>query len=113
MNNLAPPNNGAPHLARPASEAHIQICGSLQVERLMALAFFPGRSPRSFEYREGCRAALEYRILGRRMCPEYLAGCCEADAWFAGAEEGHAIWRRKCEVADPSGNQSPCSQVSS
>ena len=73
--------------------------GSLQVERLMALAFFPGRAPRSVEYREGCQAALEYRILVRRMRAPYPAGCCEADAWFAGAEEGHAIWRRKCDAA--------------
>ncbi len=68
----------------------------------MDLAFFPGRTPRSAEYREGCQAALEYRILGRRMHSSYSAGCCEADAWFAGAEEGHTIWRRKCEaVAEP------------
>lgn len=66
---------------------------SLQVERLMALAFFPGRAPRSAEYREGCQAALEYRILGRRMPPRYRAGSCEADAWFAGVEEGHSIWQ--------------------
>jgi len=72
--------------------------GPLQVERLMALAFFPGRAPRSVEYREGCQAALEYRILVRRMSVPYPAGCCEADAWLAGAEEGHAIWRRKCEA---------------
>lgn len=72
--------------------------GLLHVERLMALAFFPGRAPRSVEYREGCRAALEYRILARRMRAPYPTGSCEADAWFAGAEEGHAIWRRKCEA---------------
>jgi hypothetical protein len=76
-----------------------RIDGPLYVERLMALAFFPGRSRRSAEYRHGCQAALEYRILGRRMHSCYPAGCSEADAWHAGAEEGHAIWRRKCETA--------------
>lgn len=71
---------------------------SLQVKRLMALAFFTGRAPRSVEYRKSCQAALEYRILCRRMPPRCRAGSCEADAWFAGAEEGHAIWRCKCET---------------
>lgn len=77
--------------------------GPLQVKRLMDLAFFPGRAPRSVEYREGCQAALEYRILVRRMRAPYPAGCCEADAWFAGVEEGHVIWRRECEATASSG----------
>lgn len=83
---------------RKLQPAAADSSGSLQVERLMALAFFPGRAPRSVEYREGCQAALEYRILVRRMRAPYPAGCCEADAWFASAEEGHAIWRRECEA---------------
>lgn len=82
---------------------HLQLTaadssGLFHVERLMALAFFPGRAPRSVEYREGCQAALEYRILARHMRAPYPAGCCEADAWFAGTEEGHAIWRRNFDA---------------
>ncbi|MDQ2820821.1 MAG: hypothetical protein M3Y65_10555 [Pseudomonadota bacterium] len=99
MNNFAARNIGTPDVPQPVQAASSQIDGSLHVERLMALAFFPGRAPRSAEYRQGCQAALEYRILGRRMPPGYAPGCCEADAWFAGAEEGRAIWRRKCETA--------------
>lgn len=95
MNNLAARNNRALQLARPESAVLSQIDGPLHVERLMALAFFPGRAPRSAEYRQGCQAVLEYRVLNRRMHAPYPAGCCEADAWFAGVEEGHAIWRRK------------------
>lgn len=68
---------------------------SLQVDRLMALAFFPGRSPRSEAYREGCRAAIEYRITSTRIAAYYPVGSCEADAWAAGVEEGHGIWRAK------------------
>lgn len=92
-------SNGARRPAQPTPSVPNQIDGPLLVNRLMALAFFPGRAPRSVEYREGCQAALEYRILSRRMPPRYRVGSCEADAWFAGAEEGHAIWRRKCETA--------------
>jgi hypothetical protein len=99
MDNATARNNGAQCSARPVPGVSNQFDGPLQVERLMDLAFFPGRAPRSAEYRQGCQAALEYRILGRRMHPVYPVGCCEADAWCAGAEEGHAIWRRKCETA--------------
>jgi hypothetical protein len=108
MNNLATRSNRSPQPAGPGPTARSQIDGPLHIERLMALAFFPGRAPRSSEYRQGCQAALEYRILGRRMHPPYPAGCSEADAWFAGADEGHAIWRRKCEAAAPQdGSQVP------
>lgn len=86
----------APQYARDAQSA-----SSLQVDRLMALAFYSSRTPRSAEYRAGCRAALEFRILGRIMRPEHSTGSCEADAWFAGAEEGHAIWRSVREMTKP------------
>lgn len=85
--------------AAPQYVSDAQSVSSLQVDRLMALAFFPNRTPRSAEYRAGCRAALEYRILGRTMRPEHSAGSCKADAWFAGAEEGHAIWQRHRQIA--------------
>lgn len=67
--------------------------GQMKVDRLLDLAFFPGRAPRSHEYREGCAAALEFRVLGVRIESRYPAGSCGADAWAAGVEEGHAIWR--------------------
>jgi hypothetical protein len=108
MDNVTALNISALHSAPPAPGVPD---GPLHIERLMALAFFPGRAPRSSEYREGCQASLEYHILGRRMPLSYRAGCCEADAWFAGAEEGHAIWRRKSEATDPCGEQSASSQV--
>lgn len=100
MDNSVARNNGTGYSVRPVPGASNRIDAPLQVERLMHLAFFPGRAPRSVEYRQGCQAALEYRFLGRRMRPDYPTGCCESDAWFAGAEEGHAIWRRKIEHRD-------------
>lgn len=66
----------------------------LKVDRLLDIAFFPGRTQRSPEYQEGCRAALEFRLVGQRIPAPYAAGCAAADAFFAGVEEGHAIWRR-------------------
>lgn len=69
-----------------------------QINRLMDMAFFPGRTPRSAEYRCGCRATLEFRIARRPVPASYAAGTAAADAFFAGAEEGHAIWRHKQDV---------------
>lgn len=69
----------------------------LKVERWLGIAFFPGRTERSPEYRAGCRAALEFRLAGRRIPARYAAGCAAADAFFAGVEEGHAIWRREMQ----------------
>lgn len=71
----------------------------LKVERILDVAFFPGRTERSPEYREGCRAALEFRLVGRRIHAPYAAGCAAADAFFAGVQEGHAVWRRQTGVA--------------
>lgn len=66
---------------------------ALKVDRLMDQAFFPGRSPRSREYRAGCRAGLEFRLCGAAIPAPYAAGTAAADAFFAGAAEGHSIWR--------------------
>lgn len=67
---------------------------TLKVDRLMDAAFFPGRTPRSAEYRAGCRAALEFRFAGKSLPMPYAAGTAAADAFFAGIDEGHAIWHR-------------------
>jgi len=78
--------SGAPSIA--------PVVGGLKVSQLMDQAFFPGRAPRSAAYQEGCRAALEHRIQGRRMYLPYPTGTSEADAWFAGVQEGHCIGRK-------------------
>lgn len=54
----------------------------LKVVRLMDAAFFPGRTPRSPEYRAGCRAALEFRLSGTSIPAPYAAGTAAADAFF-------------------------------
>lgn len=71
----------------------MSAAGRMKIDRLLDLAFFPGRAPRSAEYRDGCAAALEYRILGAPILCRYRAGSSASDAWCAGVEEGHSIWR--------------------
>ncbi|WP_426195052.1 hypothetical protein [Massilia sp. DWR3-1-1] len=77
----------------------------MKVDRLLDLAFFPGRAPRSAEYHDGCAAALEYRILGTPIHCRHQAGSSAADAWHAGVEEGHNIWR--AGAAPPAGEATP------
>jgi hypothetical protein len=67
---------------------------------LFEVAFDPMsiRTPRSIEYMEGARAALENAehasdaVFIPRKCP-YQAGSVGHDAWYAGAEEGRRLWR--------------------
>jgi len=63
------------------------------VESLMVEAFAPGREPRSAEYKAGVRAILDWRINGAPLAAPYELGTAQADAYFAGQEEGKAIWR--------------------
>lgn len=63
------------------------------VDQLMQAAFFNGRTPRSGEYKAGTRAVLENRIEHKDIVPPYQAGTTEADAYFAGIEEGKSVWR--------------------
>ncbi|SCX40559.1 hypothetical protein [Nitrosospira sp. Nsp1] len=67
------------------------------VDELMAEAFDQPRTPRSPEYKAGVRAALEYRINGKKITlTTYELGTAAADAYFAGTDEGHRIWRQAC-----------------
>ena len=63
---------------------------------LFARAFPTTRTPGSPAYREGVLVALRYRLgeLPAIRCP-YAVGTAEADAFHAGADEGHAIVRRE------------------
>lgn len=69
------------------------IAGALSVDCLMQAAFFNGRAPRSAEYQAGTRMALEHRIERKDFELPYKVGTAAADAYFAGIEEGKAIWR--------------------
>jgi len=67
------------------------------VEKLMLEAFGRPRDPRSAEYKAGCRALLERKIDGAPLkCPHPL-GTAQSDAWFAGTDEGHLVYRKYAE----------------
>jgi len=77
---------------------------NLSVDAIMAERFsgekYPGATPRSEEYKAGVRAALEYRINNRPQPPmPYPVGTAQADAYFAGQDYGHWLWRRLQEQA--------------
>lgn len=56
-------------------------------------AFSRQREPRSREYKNGVLAALRFRLNnGPIKCP-YKSGTADADAYHAGIDEGHRIWR--------------------
>lgn len=68
------------------------------VDELMRIAFDPPRDPRSDEYKAGCRAAMDCRLNGRAIRIPYAIGTAQADAFFSGVDEGHAIYRREREA---------------
>jgi hypothetical protein len=68
------------------------------VEQVIAAAFPPSRTPRSAPYRDGVRAVLRYRALGRRIVIPHAVGTAEADAFFAGVDCGHHLWREQAQA---------------
>lgn len=67
-------------------------------DQLLDAAFSVLRDPRSSQYKAGARAALAFRTECALIVQPYAAGSAEADAFSAGIEEGHAIWRRTLTV---------------
>lgn len=49
--------------------------------------------PRSTEYRLGMLDALRFRMNGTPIPKRYAPGTAASDAYFAGNEHGHALWR--------------------
>jgi len=80
----------------PVSGAKRTMSGRGDARTLFARAFHATRTPRSSAYREGVLVALRFRLgeLPAIRCP-FAAGTAEADAFHAGADEGHAIARRE------------------
>jgi hypothetical protein len=68
------------------------------VHQLMSAAFDVVRDPRSEAYKLGARELLNCRVHGLKLVCPYKLGTAEADAYFSGADEGHAIWRRYQET---------------
>lgn len=63
-------------------------------------AFSKPRDPRSDEYRHGVLDVMKYRLgeaneaFGKK---QYVLGTAQADAYFAGCDEGHRIAREHLE----------------
>ena len=61
------------------------------VDEIMAKAFPVARDPRSQEYKAGVKAVLDFRLNQVKIKNPYTVGTAQADAYFAGNEEGHRI----------------------
>lgn len=68
------------------------------IEQLMHSAFAPSRAPRSNEYKEGVRAVLRQRFVGKPLACPHKAGTASFDAFFAGADEGRSIWAQHAQA---------------
>ncbi|SAL07224.1 hypothetical protein AWB78_08482 [Caballeronia calidae] len=64
------------------------------VDELMRRAFDAPRDPTSPEYKAGVRSILNLRVGGIPVPLPYELGTAQADAYFAGQNEGHRIWRK-------------------
>lgn len=62
------------------------------VDELMFEAFSKPRTLRSEPYKAGVRAILAMHIERKPVLMPYDIGTSDADAYFSGHAEGHAIW---------------------
>ncbi len=62
------------------------------VDALMQ-AHFLGADPRSDEYKAGMRAALQLKLEGKPIQRPHAMGTVQADAFYAGHDDGLRIWR--------------------
>ena len=72
---------------------------AITVDSLMAAAFDRPREPRSNAYKAGVRAKLSHVFDNVTTAMPYAPGTAEADAFFAGEEEGCVIFARTWEQA--------------
>ena len=66
------------------------------IDKLMQQTFGRARDPRSDEYKAGCRALLECKAFKKQIKCPYPMGTAQADAFYAGTDEGHGVWRNFC-----------------
>lgn len=71
---------------------------TITVDGLMAAAFDRPREPRSSAYCVGVRTFLAQRIEGAPVALPFEPGTAEADAFFAGEDEGRLILARAGEA---------------
>ena len=78
----------------------LKKANSITLDGLMAAAFDRPREPRSDAYKAGVRAKLSHAFDNVTIAMPYAPGTAEADAFFAGEDEGRAIFARTREGAD-------------
>lgn len=82
----------------------------MNVDELMKQAFERPRDARSAEYKAGCRALLDFKLNQVAIDRPYEFGTAQADAFFAGMDEGHEILQRersRC-ICPPNGVRIDC-----
>lgn len=84
--------------ARPPQQVTKATLMKRLVAQLLDTRFATG-SPRSAEYQAGTRALLEHRALGHALVLPHTVGTAQADAWFAGVEDGKALWQQAIDQA--------------
>ena len=70
-----------------------EVDGHALAQALHAEAFGKPRQPRSEAYKLGCLHALMRRVAGMKTSCPFRPGTAEFDAYYAGNDEGLAIWR--------------------
>jgi hypothetical protein len=65
----------------------------MKAQELFDKAFNVLRAPRSEEYKEGVLAVLRMRCEEDKLPRIYPVGSVQFDAFNAGCDEGHRIWR--------------------
>lgn len=63
------------------------------VASLMASTFSESRTERSLAYQQGARAVFALHLDGTPIPSRYVPSTAEFDAFHAGIEEGHRVWR--------------------
>lgn len=70
------------------------------VNSLMEWLFRPGRDPRSAAYHAGVRDMLLFKLCHQQLKQPYTVGTAEADAWWAGNEEGRTAIRVRLQARE-------------
>jgi hypothetical protein len=65
--------------------------------QLFNKAFHSTRDPRSEAYKAGVLDTLKFKESGQELKHPFDPGTAESDAWIAGNQEGHNIWRSEAE----------------
>jgi hypothetical protein len=74
------------------------------LQRFMEVIFEGHRDPRSEAYRDGVHALLRCRLLATSLKKNpFEIGSAHADAWWAGVEEGKAVYRSYTQRDFPAG----------